>query len=491
MADPANIPVESSAVVPGPKVSAAPVLVPRPPAPSRRRRRPLLVALALMVAGGLGAAAVLARSDEGPDPGAVLSAAQDALGDAHSFAFTVIGESHLELGSASSEAGTAATIRFTGAGEWADGRWRTHVDYDGIAAIETLFDGTTTYDRVADSAASLDDATWTSYPEAGISREEMIEEIRSIREDLSSGPGEVEGIYNSIAVNLATQVYLGPEDDIVSFENNTVDGAPVGGFFSDPTGFVDSIRRLGEPSLVDDTDGMTTLATTVAAPDDIVEAFGRPIPDGHVELDVSSRDDLPQALRLDVRQADASAAIEVVFIGWGAPHDIVVPPDDEVTPAGEDVDDVIEEFRFVEMPAPEDLRTAAGEVTFVWPTGLEDMALVAAVVMSPEELLDTDEPIIGACTTVMLGWDSDAGDYLHLSLRAARCALTEDPTPFEPGGPGGWPSRPSPFLDDTLEVQVGNTAAIVDTSLTGATLDAVLSNLSPVDVETVIAATEG
>ena len=117
--------------------------------------------------------------------------------------------------------------------------------------------------------------------------------------------------------------------------------------------------------------------------------------------------------------------------------------------------------------------------------------MVAAVVMSPEELLDTDEPIIGACTTVMLGWDSDAGDYLHLSLRAARCALTEDPTPFEPGGPGGWPSRPGPFLDDTLEVQVGNTAAIVDTSLTGATLDAVLSNLSPVDVETVIAATEG
>jgi hypothetical protein len=70
--------------------------------------------------------------------------------------------------------------------------------------------------------------------------------------------------------------------------------------------------------------GLTTPGITALAPDDVAAAFGRPIPDGEMEIDVGA-DDLPVALRLRVTGTSDAFEVEVRFSDWGAPVDIDVP----------------------------------------------------------------------------------------------------------------------------------------------------------------------
>jgi hypothetical protein len=87
-----------------------------------------------------------------------------------------------------------------------------------------------------------------------------------------------------------------------------------------------------------------------------------------------------------------------------------------------------------------------------------------------------------------LGPDAEQdSDYFSIRLRALDCALAEDPTPFLPGGPAGLPSR-TRTDDPFVEVQVGETAVIINTSLTGPDLDALVATLAPADVDTLLAA---
>ena len=93
---------------------------------------------------------------------------------------------------------------------------------------------------------------------------------------------------------------------------------------------------------------------------------------------------------------------------------------------------------------------------------------------------------------VQLDWyDQDGGrsgenDYFSILLRPVDCALDEDPTPFQPGGPGGFPSRPDPDLPGQDEVLVGDTAVAVDSSFPSAEQDALIASLAPADVEVLI-----
>jgi hypothetical protein len=67
-----------------------------------------------------------------------------------------------------------------------------------------------------------------------------------------------------------------------------------------------------------------TLGITLQAPQDVVAGYGRPVPDGQMELDVGA-DGLPTALRLHVAAGDESFDLEVRFSDWGSPVDIEVP----------------------------------------------------------------------------------------------------------------------------------------------------------------------
>jgi hypothetical protein len=104
-------------------------------------------------------------------------------------------------------------------------------------------------------------------------------------------------------------------------------------------------------------------------------------------------------------------------------------------------------------------------------------------VYSPEEMEDMNL-IDDDCEAVELDWDvmsmSDYSDYVWLYERPLDCALASDSTPFEPGGPGGLPSRPAEWFG-SVEVQVGDTAVAIDSTFGGDELDALAATLVPVD----------
>jgi hypothetical protein len=271
------------------------------------------------------------------------------------------------------------------------------------------------------------------------------------------------GFEDTVAVAMAESVYLGALDGPAAAGGES----PLdSGFVGDPGGFLEAIGRMAEPRLVGEADGIATLATTLEAPADLAEAFGGTFPDAEVELDVGA-DDLPTALRLDVTVGGSSASIEIELSGWNEPVEITVPGDDEV-----DLNPLVDE---------ESLRRLT-DLALVWPTDPPDGWELT--VSSPMGTAD--------CEEVELDWDRMTGDadYFWVAERPLDCALADDPTPFRPGGPGGLPSRESTRFG-TVEVQVGDTAVEVDSTLDGADVDAVLRSLAPVDVETLISAVSG
>lgn len=443
----------------------------------RGRRAGLLVVLAVLVIGGLGAAALLASGGD-TDPDEALAAAQASAAEATSFRFTLSSESAMSIGDA--ENGTDTTTRSTGEGAWAGSRW--HVRSGGELESETIVDGGTTYVRYAgfesegEVAGDLDDELWEKYDEELLSREDMLDELElmSEEEDDESGFTEDVGYRDMIDIALAQSVYLGTVDGPVGSiataglgMGSTIDT----GFATDPRGFLAAIDRMAEPQLVDEAAGVTTLATTLAAPGDVAEALGRPLPEAKVELDVGA-DGLPVALRLDVASGASWSNLEITFSDWNQPVEITIPPDDQV-----DANPMVDEESLL----------ALRDLTLVWPTELPEGWELT--IFSPEETAEMDVND-GDCDAVELDWDdwsdeSEEGTYLWLLERPLDCALAADATPFQPGGPGGLPSRPGTIFG-TVEVQVGETAVAIDATLEGAELDAVLATLAPVDAQTLI-----
>ena len=436
----------------------------------RGRRVPLLVALAVVTVGGLGAAALLGAGDE-PDPHETLAAAQAAVEGSTSFRFTMSGETAMRLGD--DENGTDTTTRFTGTGAWADERWQMRSG-GGFAEMEIVVDGTTTYERFTEPGGALEDELWQSWDTELLSRDEALSELASLSEDDEDDEADIfgdAGFRDTMAIALAGATYLGSTDGLgaavagpLGAGTSTIDS----GFMLDPSGFVEAVQRLGEPTLVGTDGGVTTLAITLEAPADLVEAFGGPLPAGEVELDVGA-DDLPTALRLDVAAGESSSSIEIEISAWNEPVEITIPSGDEVdaTPGFDE-----ESLRDLEELVP------------VAPTDVPDGWTFT--VFGPEETADM-EVTGGDCEAIELDWDAmtDEGDYFWVVERPLDCALAADPRPFEPGGPGGLPSRSGAEFGE-VEVQVGDTAVEVDSTLDAAERDAIIASLAATDVETLI-----
>jgi hypothetical protein len=437
----------------------------------RPRRGALLAALAVVVVGGLAAAVVLVVGGGDGNPTAQLKAAQAAAGEATSFRFTVSGEMKMSFGT--DEAGSDSSVRFTGAGEWTEKRW--HITSDsGFEKSETILDGTTSYDRWSDTEKKLDDQQWQKFEQAVPSAQDLADEIGDFSTEANDMPDLGDGFEDSMVVSMASMVYLGTSDEpLLGVTGATDSGAeigPSGGSFSgDPGGFLAAIGRMSHPEHLDGPDGVTTLAATLHPTGKLAKAFGRPMPDAQVELDVGT-DDLPTALRFHVAAGKSSSSLEVRFSRWNEPVAITVPSGDQI-----DSNPAVDEDGFRNLK----------DLQLVWPTHVPDGWEIS--VSSPDETADM-EATDSKCETAELDWypATDDDHYLTLLLRPATCALGEDPTPFRPGGPGGLPSRPGTL--GTVEVRVGDTAVDVDTDLQGTQLDAVLSSLAPVDADTLIAA---
>jgi hypothetical protein len=445
----------------------------------------LLIAVLAVVALGVGGAVVLTSGDSKPDPDETLTAAQEATADATSFRFTLDVEDVSSVGN--EDAGSTTTTHYTGEGEWADDRW--HQLFRGgdfsEGASETVVDGSKEYDRWADDTDALQDELWQEWDYEQMSQTDMLDELKAMSD--AGDDLDMDGFDDMMAVGLATELFMGgqslPGGGYASGDTFTGSTGFVGGpgFASDPTGFLDAIDQISEPTLEAEQDGVTTLAATVTAPDEFVDAFGSPIPDGKVELDVGA-DDLPTALRFSATQADSSLSIEVRFTDWNGSIDIAVPSEDEI-----DATPWLDE---------ESLRAAT--IPLVWlsapPDGWE------LTVYSPDEDYGTTfGDSEGECENVELDWDEpypedvdpenvdyEDTSYIWITLTSVECSLSEDPTPFAPGGPAGLPSRTDDY--GMVQVQVGDTAVLIDTTLSDEELAPILATLTPVDVETVIEA---
>jgi hypothetical protein len=290
---------------------------------------PQLVAAALVVAGVAGAAWAAARADG--DGGAGAGSAVETAGDPEA-------ERTLEaVLAATDEApsfrfgfqGLDTTMaywlggprRFTGEGVWSTDRWHL-ITRDQDDASETIRDGDTVYSRWPEPGEDLERAPWERWEDEPIPRDELLEEMSSMLTEAAAEEGELDdGFVDQLAVALAAGLYLdGTVDrvDWVDLEVETFD------FPGDPTSFVRAIGRGSTPRLLGRAGGLTTLGVTLRAPDDVATAFGRPIPDGRLEVDVGA-DHLPVALRLSVAGTGDSFEVEVRFSDWGAPVDIDVP----------------------------------------------------------------------------------------------------------------------------------------------------------------------
>ena len=214
--------------------------------------------------------------------------------------------------------------RFIGEGAWSADRWRL-VTRDQNDASETIVDGDTVFNRWPDAGENLEQEPWErwkSWEDDPLPRDELLAEMSTMLAEVEAEEGELdEGLVDQLAVALAAGLYLDGTVDRVDWADLEVD---VFHFPGDPTSFIAVIGRGGAAHEVGQAGGPTTLGLTLRAPDDVAAAFGRPLPDGQLAIDVGA-DDLPIALRLHVAGTSHSFDLDVRFSEWGSPVDIDRP----------------------------------------------------------------------------------------------------------------------------------------------------------------------
>jgi hypothetical protein len=297
---------------------------------TRRGRGAWLVAAAVLVAGTAAAVWALSRGKAGDEAGSpvevsgdpeaerVLEAAQAAMTRASSFRFRFQGVD------TTMAYWDGVERRFTGEGAWTNDRWRL-VTRDQHDASETILDGDTMYARWPDPGEGLAQEPWEhweSWEYDPLPQDDVLAEMSAMLAEAEAEDGELDdGFVDQLAVALAAGLYLNGTVDRVDWADLEVE---ISDFPDDPTSFLGVIERGGTTRLLGQANGLTTLAITVRASEDVAAAFGRPIPDGELEVDVGA-DGLPVALRLRVAGTSDSFDLEVHFSDWGSPLDIEIP----------------------------------------------------------------------------------------------------------------------------------------------------------------------
>lgn len=298
---------------------------------TRRGRGARLVAAAVLVAGAAGAVWAGARNESGsgaetgpvdavgdPEAEMTLEAVQAAMAEAPRFRFQFQGVDTTMAYWDDEER------RFNGEGAWSADRWRL-VTRDQDDASETIVDGDTVYSRWPAPGGDIEREPWErweSWEDDPPPRDEALAEMSAMLTETEAEEGPLdERLMDRWAVALAAGLYLDGTVDRVDWADLEVE---LSHFPGDPTSFIEAIGRGSSPRLLGQSGGLTTLAITVRASDDVAAAFGRPIPDGQVEVDVGT-DDLPVALRLHVAGTSDSFDLEVRFSDWGTPVDIGIP----------------------------------------------------------------------------------------------------------------------------------------------------------------------
>ena len=284
-----------------------------------------LVVVAVLVAGlavtacGGGADEAAIRVEAGGDPEAdrILAAVQAAVARAPSFRFQFQG---VDTTMAYWDDGPR---QFTGEGGWSTDGWHL-VTRDQDDASETILAGDTVYNRWPEPGDPLEGEPWTCWAlweDEPLPRDEVLDDMAGTLDEIAAEGELDDGLVDQLAVALAAGLYLDGTPDRVDWADAEVE---VSAFPGDPTSFIEAIGRGGAARLLGEAGGVKTLGVTLRAPDDVVAAFGRPIPDGQVELDVGP-DDVPVAMRLHVAGTSDSFDVGVRFSDWGTPVEVAAP----------------------------------------------------------------------------------------------------------------------------------------------------------------------
>ena len=420
------------------------------------------------------AAGFLLLRDRPPGADDVLADVRAALADATSFRFNV----HTVR---DPDPADRNSIRFSDQGLWAHGVWKL-----ANQSYETLVDAEgRLFTRVTEPGG---DGAWDAH--GRVDGDALLAELLADWRDGTAAdraggaggavpPAVAGALDDRTAVNAAIVVYLTGDGfpavtDTGWALERTAGAHPhvrVGGA---PTTFLHALTELGRPELLshgsDRPGDGVALAATVTAPDEAVEAFGRPLPAGRVELYLGDGD-LPTALRLDVAGDVARTIVTIRFSDWNEPV-VIAPPGDDLdrTPWAEEAELTASG---VEAVAPPDLlahdgfRARAVPALFLYGNGPIDC----------DALVLSDGP---------LGPGVPAASTRWLVELTQGCAAAFDASPFSPGGPAGLPHRR--VEGGTLQVLVGDTVvepgppALADDPTALATLVAALRPVTPADL---------
>lgn len=422
-----------------------PDAVPTLTKPRRTRALIALGVLAVLVAAGGGAALLVPRDEEKRPADEEIAAAAEAAADATSFRFEV----RITNRTVDGETET------TGSGEWPNGITHSATETDGAGPEFILTADGSFYNRSIDADDETPDR-WDRH-DVGLrpGRPDLVEQVRKLGQAVT----EEEGRADDMAVDVAAMLYLSGEDATGVAEH--LDIGPFGPFLDgSPAAFLDAIRSLSSPLFDGD-----TIVATLKTPQAMVEAFGQPIPDGEVSVDLGT-DGLPTTMRLEVEAGQRSATLELAFSDWNTPVEIALPGGVEVDPT----------------PYVEEEAIRAVDVALVAPTPAPDVQGPTSVFAM--DLAGRSNGARDDCDLVDVSYDIPPQGYVALMEMTLDCALAVDDSPFAPGGLGGHPSRTTEA--GLLQVRVGDTVVEVEGTLRESALDALLRTLTPVDVETLI-----
>ena len=436
--------------------------------PAVRRR----VAVGVLLVAGLAVAAVVVLSDRERTAAATLAAARAAVDDAGSFRFTLEARR-------TPVAEASPTYLSTGEGEWVDGSWHV-AGRDEVVAYEALLGpGDVVHTRSGSPSreggmGQAWEATAVAEP---LDRHERLAMLGRYAR-LDALPDQEQSSVDQTAVVVAEAVYLAGEghgrEAPAPFG---VGSGPALGIGAEPWALLDTVDRLGTAVQLDG----GTLTATLRAPADLAEAFGGPLPDGQIEIELGPGD-RPAEVRLDVEAGLSSSHVELAYTGWDDPIRLPQPGGDADHTPWVDEDDLRETD--VEPVAPPGLLESDGLRANVLPARLHYVD--APVDCKVVEL--RNRPLLFRSTAVDPPPPDDGGadPNVRLFQMSPACALATADEPFVPGGPGGRPSRVCCF--GALQVLVGETVVEIGMSWEDADLDELVRSLAPVDPDALVTA---
>jgi hypothetical protein len=419
---------------------------------------------ALLVAGLLaGVLAVLANRDAEADPAEALAAAQDVVKDAGSYRFDIRQTSSMAVGDPDGAGSDTTTRVLTSGVVAAPDRWSITVDFgddpmaggtwDAIRIDDTLYSDTGAFYGSPDPE-ELPGPKWVAEPAEAY--ELTAEDIELAFEELGDYPDD------AYRLDLTLAAYF-----------MELDG--------DPTNLTRLVTDATDPVLEDELDDGTTVLQVRLAPLPAYErASDEPIPSVDLTLHVDDAH-RPVLARFSASAGEASADVEVAFSDWGVQLTVDPPPDAD-----------IDQTPWIQEEALAQAEPTLLLAPVVLPTG-------GWVLSDAYRLLE--DPEYDSCESVELIYSSDADraffeseaemspdeledhwadvDYLSLSTSSLECMREADDTPFDQEL-GGFPARGA---EGWWEVEVGDAAVYIDTSLSAEEIAPMVASLAPVTVD--------